>query len=348
LPLALGKVAGVGVQTAFGLINKRPPFSRRSLDFYIKDNAYDISKARRELGFDPKVSLLDGLMQTMAALDGQIFNSQESSKMDNTLQATVSAVHDYWNSHTLGLQYITDKSLEVGSPDFFAHIRPWMNPYKFPWIMERIERESALLKGKHLLEIGCGMGYDSLEFLKRGVRVTATDLTPNAVEITRRHFELEGIEAEEIRTANALKLPFADNTFDAVWSNGVLHATGDTARAIQEARRVLKPGGRAIISHFYRKPSWMYLMHHVGRENIEYKEEDPPVNEFYTEAEILDFFKGYEVVEAVQEHHRALPVRRDGVKAALYKYGFMPVYNMLPEGIAKRMAYKLSVTAVKK
>jgi hypothetical protein len=53
-------------------------------------------------------------------------------------------------------------------------------------------------------------------------------------------------------------------------------------------------------------------------------------------------------VEAVQEHHRALPVRRDGVKAALYKYGFMPVYNMLPEGIAKRMAYKLSVTAVKK
>ncbi|HRQ37286.1 MAG TPA: class I SAM-dependent methyltransferase [Chloroflexota bacterium] len=267
--------------------------------------------------------------------------------MDQELTQTVQAVHDYWNSHTLGFQYVTDKSIEPGTPEFYAHIRPWMNPYKFPWIMERIEREAALLKGKHLLEIGCGMGYDSLEFLKRGVRVTATDLTPNAVAMTLRHFEVEGVQAEAVHTANALDLPFDDNTFDAVWSNGVLHATGNTERAIQEARRVTKPGGRIIISHFYRKPSWMYLMHHVGRENIEYKEEDPPVNTFYTESEILAMFKGCEIVEAVPEHYRALPVRRDGVKAALYKYGFRPVYNLLPESLAKRYAYKLSVTAVK-
>lgn len=268
--------------------------------------------------------------------------------MDKSLEDTIKAVHDYWNSHTLGFQYVTDHSIEPGTAEFFAHIRPWMNPYKFPWIMERIERESRLLQGKHLLEIGCGMGYDSLEFLKRGVKVTATDLTPNAVEMTRRHFAVENVQAEEIRTANALELPFPDNSFDAVWSNGVLHATGDTYRAIQEARRVLKPGGRAIISHFYRKPSWMYLLHTWGRENIEYKEEDPPVNTFYTEKEILAFFTGYEIVEAVQEHHRLLPVRRDGVKAALYKYGLRPVYNLLPESIAKKYAYKLSVTAIKK
>lgn len=267
--------------------------------------------------------------------------------MDQDLTQTVQAVHDYWNSHTLGFQYVTDQSIEPGTPEFYAHIRPWMNPYKFPWIMERIERESALLKGKHLLEIGCGMGYDSLEFLKRGVRVTATDLTPNAVAMTIRHFEVEGVQAEAVHTANALDLPFDDNTFDAVWSNGVLHATGNTERAIQEARRVVRPGGRIIISHFYRKPSWMYLMHHVGRENIEYKEEDPPVNTFYTEAEILAMFKGCDILEAVPEHYRALPVRRDGVKAALYKYGFRPVYNLLPESLAKRYAYKLSVTAVK-
>jgi ubiquinone/menaquinone biosynthesis C-methylase UbiE len=267
--------------------------------------------------------------------------------MDDSLQATVSAVHDYWNARTLGLQYVTDKSLRVGSPEFFAHIRPWMNPYKFPWIMERIEREAAILEGKHLLEVGCGMGYDSLEFLKRGVRVTATDLTPNAVELTRRHFQIEGVQAEDVRTANVLDLPFEDNTFDAVWANGVLHATGDTAQAIRETRRVLKRGGRAIICHFYRKPSWMYLLHRWGRENIEYKEEDPPVNEFLTEQEIVGMFDGLEIIEAVQEHYRALPVRRSGLKAMLYTYGFKPVYNLIPEPVAKRFAYKYSVTAIK-
>jgi ubiquinone/menaquinone biosynthesis C-methylase UbiE len=267
--------------------------------------------------------------------------------MNQELSDTVAAVRAYWDSHPLGYQYLSEEGLELGSPEFFDHIRPWMNPYKFPWIMDRIEREAGILGEGHLLEIGCGMGYDSLEFIKRGARVTATDLTPTAVDLARRHFAIAGYEAVEVRVENGLDLSFPDGTFDTVWSNGVLHATGDTPRAIREVRRVLKKGGRAVISHFYRKPSWMYLLNRWGRENIEYKEEDPPVNEFFTEAEIESFFEGFEIVEAVQEHHRALPVARKGIKAQLYKYGFKPVYNLLPEPIALRFAYKYSITAVK-
>jgi ubiquinone/menaquinone biosynthesis C-methylase UbiE len=275
-------------------------------------------------------------------------NSLDDTDMkDEITTGKAQAIQDYWNSHTLGLQYRTDSQVGVGTQEFYDHIREWMNPYKFPWIMERIEKEAAILKGKHLLEVGCGMGYDSLEFLKRGVRVTATDLTPNAVRLARRHFELEGLEAEDVRTANVLCLPFPDNTFDGVWANGVLHATGNTALAIREVRRVLKPGGRAIISHFYRKPSWMYVLNRFGRENIEFKEEDPPVNEFYSEKEVLDMFEGFEITEKVQEHYRALPVCRSGIKADLYRYVFKPLYNLIPESIARGLAYKYSVTALK-
>jgi ubiquinone/menaquinone biosynthesis C-methylase UbiE len=260
---------------------------------------------------------------------------------------TVAQVRDYWEARTLGTQYVTDHTLEVGGREYFAHIRPWMNPYKFPWIMERIEREAAGLRGKHLLEVGCGMGFDSVEFLRRGVKVTATDLTPAAVDLARRHFELEGLEAEEVRVENVLDLGFPDESFDAVWANGVLHATGDTRLAIREVRRVLRPGGRAVISHFYRKPSWMWTVHRLGRENIEHTDRDPPVNEFYTDEEILSMFEGFVIEEAQREHHRALPVARSGVKAALYTWGFRPAYNLLPESVARRLAYKLSVTAVK-
>jgi ubiquinone/menaquinone biosynthesis C-methylase UbiE len=270
-------------------------------------------------------------------------------EQEHTLNAVVESVRDYWEAHPLGLQYVSDPNVEIGSPAFYEHIRPWMNPYKFPWIMERIESEAANLRGKKLLEIGCGMGYDSLEFLKRGVNVTAIDLTPAAIDFARRHFDTVGVTADEVKVDNALSLSFPDNSFDAVWSNGVLHATGDTPRAIAEARRVLKPGGRAIISHFYRKPSWMYALHHLGRENIEYKDEDPPVNEFYSESEIEAMFEGFEIVEKNRDHHRALPIAqtRTGLKASLYRYGFKPVYNLLPEKLALALAYKYSITAVK-
>lgn len=260
---------------------------------------------------------------------------------------TLTAIYEYWNTHTLGFQYVTDPKIEAGSPEFFRHIRPWMNPYKFPWIMERIKREARLLKEKHLLEIGCGMGYDSLEFLKRGVKVTATDLTPNAVEMARQHFAVEGVQAEDIRVESVLNLSFADETFDAVWANGVMHATGNTPLAFREIRRVLKTGGRAIISHFYRKPSWMYSLKQIPAVNIEFEQEDPPVNDFFSESEIERMFEGFEIVEKAREHYRLLPVCRSGIKAVLYNYGLKPFYNALPAGFAKRFAYKYSITGVK-
>lgn len=262
-------------------------------------------------------------------------------------EGTVEQIRHYWDTHPLGVQYLTDDTIEVGTPEFFAHIRQWMNPYKFPWIMRRITREAELLRGKHLLEVGCGLGFDSVEFLKRGVRVTATDLTPTAVELARRHFEIERLQPEDVRVENALELSFPEATFDAVWANGVLHATGDTPRAVREVHRVLRPNGRAIISHFYRRPSWMDLLHRLGRESIEHKDEDPPVNEFLSESEILTFFEGFDIVETAREHYRALPVCRSGLKADLYSYAFKPLYNLLPVAVAQRLAYKYSVTAVK-
>lgn len=91
----------------------------------------------------------------------------------------------------------------------------------------------------------------------------------------------------------------------------------------------------------------MYVLHRFGRENIEHKDQDPPVNEFLTENEIEEMFLGFEIIDAMREHYRALPICRSGVKAALYTYVFKPIYNLQPVGLAERFAYKYSVTAVK-
>lgn len=71
------------------------------------------------------------------------------------------------------------------------------------------------------------------------------------------------------------------------------------------------------------------------------------MNEFYTDAEILGMFSGFRIERAVREHYRAEPIARRGWKASLYRYGFAPVYNLLPEAVAKRFAYKSSISAVK-
>src|SRR5690606_41073677 len=136
--------------------------------------------------------------------------------------------------------------------------------------------------------------------------------------------------------------------FDGVWACGVVHHTGDTAGAIREIHRVLKPGGRAMISHMYRKPSWMYYLSKYGRENIEFKEEDAPITHFVREDEALAMFEGFEIEATYRDHYRCLPVARTGLKAALYTYGFKPLYNSLPEPLAQRLAYKFSVIALKK
>lgn len=258
------------------------------------------------------------------------------------------SVKSYWEGHTLGLQYVKTHSLEVGSAEFFDAIRPWMNPYKFPEIMPRIKQQADLLKGKHLLEVGCGMGFDTLEFLKCGVRVTATDLTEAAVRFTKRHFEIARYQPEAVCIENVLDLSYPDNTFDGVWACGVVHHTGNTARAIQEIRRVLKPGGRAMVMHMYRRPSWMYYLSKYGRENIEFKEEDPPVTHFVREREALAMFDGFEIEGTYRDHYRCLPVARTGLKAMLYTYGFKPLYNLVPLPIATRLAYKFSVIAIKR
>lgn len=266
---------------------------------------------------------------------------------DRMNERSVAAVRRYWDARPLGTQYVVDERLEPGSAEFFTHIRPWMNPFKFPEIMPRIEAEAAKIQGGHLLEIGCGMGFDGAEFLERGVRVTATDLTPSAVELTRRHYETRGLDAEDVRVENVLDLSFPDASFDAVWAAGVIHHTGDSRTAIAEVRRVLRPGGRAIISHFYRRPSWMLFLSRLGRQNIEHEDRDPPVTDFMREREILALFEDFEIESVSRDHYRALPIAKRGWKATLYRWGFRPTYNLLPASVARRFAYKFSVIAVK-
>jgi ubiquinone/menaquinone biosynthesis C-methylase UbiE len=110
--------------------------------------------------------------------------------------------------------------------------------------------------GRRLLEIGFGTGTDLLQFAKGGARVTGVDLTPRSIDIAQRRFEVYGLEGQFL-IGDGEYLSFPDESFDVVYSFGVLHHTPDTARAIREVHRVLRPGGEAIVM-LYNKSSLAY------------------------------------------------------------------------------------------
>jgi ubiquinone/menaquinone biosynthesis C-methylase UbiE len=106
-------------------------------------------------------------------------------------------------------------------------------------------------KGMQILEIGCGSGVDTAEFARHGAIVTSTDLTEKSVELTRDLLKEIGLSAKVIQ-ADATKLPFEDESFDCVYSYGVLHHIPEMETALAEIHRVLKPGGKLMVMLYHR------------------------------------------------------------------------------------------------
>lgn len=161
-------------------------------------------------------------------------------------------VQDFWNTEACGAHFITDFKDEKEFYDKYRAFRyqtEWHLPLLVPF---------AEAKGKSVLEIGCGNGADGVMFAQHGAIYTGVDLTPTAVEATRKHFAVMNLKGV-FQVENAERLSFSDEQFDLVYSHGVLHHTPNPVNAFNEVYRVLKKGGKAIIM-LYHKRSFNYYV----------------------------------------------------------------------------------------
>jgi ubiquinone/menaquinone biosynthesis C-methylase UbiE len=160
---------------------------------------------------------------------------------------------DQWTENPCGAHVAGGE--EFGSRRFFDTIEYYRYRVFSPWIKELVDFNE--FRGKRLLEIGCGTGTDLVQFARGGARVTGVDLTPRSIEIAKRRFQVYGLEGE-FAIGDGERLNFADESFDAVYSFGVLHHTPDTEAAVDEVYRVLRPGGRAIVMLYNRSSLWYW------------------------------------------------------------------------------------------
>jgi len=199
-------------------------------------------------------------------------------------------VREFWNSDPCGTRYLE------GADDFEAHARA---RYALePHIPEFAQFASA--RGLRVLEVGVGVGADYLEWLRAGARATGVDLSPASLESTRRRCELAGFHPD-LRVADAEHLPFADHTFDVVYSYGVMHHSPDTTQCLREAWRVLKPGGQARIM-LYHHPSltgaMLWLRYGVFRgkslRRAVYDHLESPGTKTFAQPEVRSMMAGFE------------------------------------------------------
>lgn len=160
---------------------------------------------------------------------------------------------DFWTGYQPGFRF---SAAEVGSPAFFAEVES--HRYRLePAIPEMVQFDRW--RDRDVLEAGCGIATDGINLARAGARYTGVDFSPTAIDIARDRFANEGCAGTFVR-ASITDLPFADDSFDLVYSNGVIHHLPETERVVREFHRVLRPGGRAVVMVYHRSS----LNHHVN------------------------------------------------------------------------------------
>lgn len=161
-------------------------------------------------------------------------------------------VRNFWDEESCGEIYATGQSKREYY-ESHCKARYELEPYIFDFA------KFYEGHGKDVLEIGVGMGADHVEWAKSNPKsLTGVDLSPRAIEHTKKRLAVYGLTSD-VKVADAEKLPFDDDSFDLVYSYGVLHHTPNTPQAINDVYRVLRLGGtaRIMIYHKYSLVGYM-------------------------------------------------------------------------------------------
>ncbi len=166
---------------------------------------------------------------------------------DQDISERKKAVREFWDGVPCGTLRVSGSEKTTEFYEEIEHQRYEMEPFIFE------HAQFDRWKGKKVLEVGCGTGTDLLQFLRSGSDACGIDLSSRSVALARKRLSLFGFDGGRVFVADAENLPFARNTFDLLYSWGVLHHTPDTVKALDEICRVLRPDGEIRIMLYHRR-----------------------------------------------------------------------------------------------
>jgi 2-polyprenyl-3-methyl-5-hydroxy-6-metoxy-1,4-benzoquinol methylase len=185
--------------------------------------------------------------------------------MPDFSHATIDEVRQYWDRRPCNIRHSPQP---VGTRAYFDEVEA-RKYFVEPHIPRFAEFERW--RGKRVLEIGCGIGTDTVNFARHGAEVTAVDLSANSLEVARKRVDVHGL-ADRVRffsgSAEELTSFVPKQTYDLIYSFGVIHHTPHPERVLTEARKYAAPGCALKIMVYHRwswKVLWIVLGYGKGR-----------------------------------------------------------------------------------
>jgi len=268
---------------------------------------------------------------------------------------SLDSVRNYWNARPCNVRHSPSP---VGTQQYFDEVeaRKYLVEPHIP-----LFAEFDHWKGKRVLEIGCGIGTDTINFARAGAQVTAVDLSSESLALAKKRAEVFGLTNITFYQANAEQLSdvVPVERYDLVYSFGVIHHTPRPERVIEQIHKYMDYDSLFKIMVYHRS-SWkvLWMLMSYGRSQGESldsliarhseAETGCPVTYSYTRETVRYFLKGFEIVEASVDHifPYSIPEYRN------YQYKRVWYFRWLPRAIFRWMeqswGWHLCVTAKRK
>lgn len=240
----------------------------------------------------------------------------------------IERVANYWNKRPCNIRH---SEKPVGSAEYFDEVEK-RKYFVEPHIPRFADFKSW--EGKRVLEIGCGIGTDTINFARAGAQVTAVDLSEESIKIASQRAEVFGLSSSiEFGCFNCEELSnqLAHESFDLVYSFGVIHHTPNPHKAIDEIAKLGKPGATLKLM-LYAANSWKNALIMSGFDQPE-AQAGCPIAFTYTHQEVYDLLAKFSSIKISQDHIFPYQVE----KYIRYEYAKEEWFQAMPENMFRSL-----------
>jgi len=260
--------------------------------------------------------------------------------MQPFVRSDIQTVQAYWNARPCNVRH---SAQPIGTRAYFDEVerRKYLVEPHIPRFAE-----FGNWKGKRVLEVGCGIGTDTINFARAGASVTAVDLSEKSLELARQRAKVFDLEkAINFYHANAEELSNSVpvEVYDLVYSFGVIHHTPNPRAAFAQIRRYMGRSSELRVM-LYARTSWKNIMIEGGFDQPE-AQSGCPVAFTFTQSDVRELLEGYKIADIRQDHIFPFVVE----KYVKYEYEVAPWFAAMPKemfaALEKTLGWHMLITA---